>query len=73
MIVKWTSKLKERFGYLQSKDCYIVDKSCFDKECFRPHDWNHDGHLVCWMNAQHGCPENNDVRKSVFSDTKENK
>lgn len=56
MISKWDAKLKKKFGYSNGKDCYVAEEGCFKKKCFRPHDWEHDGHLVCWQNMTHGCP-----------------
>ena len=65
MKIKWNKKLKERFGYSQAKDIFIShDKDCFEKKCFRPHDWNHDGHLVCLTNARFGCPLE-EIRKVI--------
>ena len=58
MIIKWTKKLKENFGWSNAKDLYIKDESCLKRKCFHPHDWNHDNHLVCLENANHGCPDN---------------
>ena len=56
MILKWGKKYKEKWGYSAAKDLYINEKDCLDKDCFRPHDWNHDGHLRCITNANFGCP-----------------
>lgn len=56
MLVKWSRKLKNKFGYTDAKDCYVIKAECLDYKCFRPHDWNHDNHLVCWLNASNGCP-----------------
>jgi len=56
MKIKWTKKLKERFGWNQAKDLHINYKECLTTKCFHPHDWNHDGHLVCLTNYNHGCP-----------------
>ena len=57
MILKWTKKLKDRFGWSGAKDLYIKEEECLDRSCFHSHDWNHDGHLVCLTNANYGCPE----------------
>lgn len=56
MKIKWSKKYKEKWGYSLAKDLSIKKKECLDKSCFRPHDWFHDGHLVCITNANHGCP-----------------
>jgi len=56
MILKWTKKYKEKWGYSSAKDLSINEKECFDKSCFRPHDWDHNGHLVCITNSNFGCP-----------------
>lgn len=58
MIIKWTKKLKEKFGGANAKNLYVKDKSCLKRKCFQPHDWYHDGHLVCLENAKYGCPAN---------------
>jgi hypothetical protein len=57
MILKWTKKYKDKWGYTSAKELYIKDTECLKKPCFRLHDWNHDGHLVCIINANFGCPE----------------
>jgi len=57
MKIKWTKKYKDKWGYSQAKDINIKEIECFKRSCFRPHDWNHDGHLVCITNANFGCPE----------------
>jgi len=54
--MKWNKKYKEKWGYSAAKDLSINEKECLDKSCFRPHDWNHDGHLVCITNANFGSP-----------------
>ena len=56
MILKWSKKYKDKWGYSAAKELYIKEKECFDKSCFRLHDWGHDGHLVCITNANFGCP-----------------
>lgn len=56
MRTKWNKRLKDRFGYSFAKTIFIPCNN-FDKKCFRPHDWNHDGHLVCVTNANSGCPD----------------
>jgi hypothetical protein len=56
MTKKWTKKLKDEYGYTQAKELYIPCGN-MKKKCFRVHDWNHDGHLVCITNANHGCPK----------------
>lgn len=56
MKIKWTKRYKEKWGYSSAKDISINEKECFKRSCFRPHDWNHDGHLVCITNANYGCP-----------------
>jgi len=57
MKLKWGKKYKEKWGYSSAKDINIIEIECFKKDCFRPHDWNHDGHLVCITNANFGCPK----------------
>lgn len=57
MIIKWTKKLKNRFGWFSAKDLYIPEKKYLKRKCFHLHDWHHDGHLVCVTNANHGYPE----------------
>ena len=56
MKLKWTKKFKEKWGYGSAIDLSINEKECLKKSCFRPHDWNHNGHLVCITNANFGCP-----------------
>lgn len=56
MIIKWNKKLKDKFGWSTCKDLHLKDKKCLDRPCFHPHDWNHDGRLVCLRNANFGCP-----------------
>lgn len=56
MILKWTKKYKEKWGWSNAKELHIKEKECLKKSCFSPHDWNHDGHLVCLTNARSGCP-----------------
>ena len=56
MKIKWSKKYKEKWGYSAAKDLSINEKECLDKKCFRPHDWNHNGHLVCITNYNYGCP-----------------
>jgi len=60
MIIKWTKSLKKRFGWDTSKDVHVLSKECFNRNCFHPHDWHHDRHLVCLTNAVHGCPQRKD-------------
>ena len=60
MIMKWTKRLKDKWGWDNAKDLYIKDAKCLKRACFHPHDWDHNGHLVCLENANHGCPENCD-------------
>ena len=58
MIIKWTKRLKEKFGWSFAKNLYVKDTSCLRRKCFHPHDWYHDNHLVCLENAKNGCPDN---------------
>ena len=57
MYIKWTKKLKDRFGWSTADDLYIKEDECMNRSCFSPHDWNHDHHLVCLQNANSGCPK----------------
>lgn len=57
MILKWTKKYKEKWGWSSAKELSINEKECLNKICFKLHDWNHDGHLVCIVNANYGCPK----------------
>lgn len=57
MIIKWTKRLKKKFGWTSSIDLYVVSKECLNRKCFHPHDWNHDGHLVCLTNPVRGRPQ----------------
>ena len=57
MKLKWGKIYKEKWGYSLAKDLTINEAECLNKSCFRPHDWNHNGHLVCITNANHGCPK----------------
>ena len=63
--IKWTKKLKEKYGYSDAKDVDVADERCLKKDCFRVHDWNHDGHLLCWTREQGNCLGNKkEVRNS---------
>ncbi|HDP36250.1 MAG TPA: hypothetical protein ENN27_00035 [Candidatus Atribacteria bacterium] len=65
MILKWTKKYKNKWGWNSAKGIYIKEKKCLEKSCFRPYDWYHDGHydwyhdgyLVCLTNIKFGCPK----------------
>lgn len=57
MKIRWNKKLKDKFGWITCKDCWITEKECLKRECFRPHDWNHNNHLICITNANFGCPD----------------
>lgn len=57
MIIKWTKRLKDRFGWRSAKELSIVEVECLKRSCFHPHDWHHDSRLVCLENARFGCPD----------------
>ena len=62
MYIKWTKKLKAKFGHSNAIDLYIKEEECLNRSCFSPHDWNHDRHLVCLTNSKYGCPRGDDER-----------
>ncbi len=62
MKTKWNKSLKDKFGYDQAKD---IDFPCgkFNNTCLQPHDWEHNGHLICLTNYNHRCPNTWEMEK----------